>query len=487
MIDPLLPGDPHDRVTVAHTHPADWRNPTPADRYDLVVIGGGTAGLVAAGTGSVLGARVALVERSLTGGDCLVSGCVPSKALLAAARAAADARAAIAFGVSADVSVDFTAVMDRVRAVRARISTADAVAHFAAEYGVDVFLGTAAFTGRDAVAVDGVSLRFRRAVIATGSRPADPGIPGLTGYLTNETVFNLTARPDRLAIVGGGPIGCEFAQAFARLSSRVTLVHRGDRLLEQDDADAADLVLAALRRDGVDVRLNTTVERADPALMLSDGTQVTADAVLVGVGRRVDVGGLGLDAAGVSHDRHGIVVDDCLRTTNGRVFAAGDCCLRQKYTHAADASARVAAQNALLFGRLKRWSKQVVPHVTYTDPEVAAVGRTAADPGRHRTYTVPFKDVDRAVIDGHDGGFLTVIVSKRSGRTVGATVVGRGAGELLTIVTGAMVAGRRLHQLADVIVPYPTLADVIRRAADRTVRDRLAGWPTRALRWWTRR
>ncbi len=486
----LLGDDPHDRVTAEQTHPADWRNPTPAARYDLVVIGGGTAGLVAAGTGSVLGARVALVERAYTGGDCLIGGCVPSKALLRSAAAAADARSAGRFGVHAGVAVDFAGVMAHVRGARSRISRHDAARSFAAQYGVDLFFGHGRFAGPDRLTVDGATLPFRRAVIATGSRPALPDVPGLAdaGCLTNETVFNLTRLPARLVILGGGPLGCEFAQAFARLGSAVTLLDRGPRLLSRDDPAASAAVLDALRRDGVVVRLDATVDHVrrhgDVIVVTLADDAIAADDVLVATGRRPNVADLNPQAAAVRLDPGGGVrVDDFLRTTNRRIFAAGDVCLTDRYTHAADASARVAAQNALV-GRTKRWSARPVPHVTYTDPAVAQIGPVdAAGP----TYAVPLSDVDRAVTDGATDGFIRITVARRSGRIVAGTVVAARAGELIAVVATAMAAGRRLDALADVMFPYPTEAGGLARAAEAALRDRLRGWPLRAVGWWVRR
>ena len=486
----LLSDDPHDRVTAEQTHPADWPNPTPAARYDLIVIGGGTAGLVAAGTGSVLGARVALVERAHTGGDCLIAGCVPSKALLRCAAAAAAARSAGRFGVDAAVAVDFAGVMAHVRAARSTVSRHDAARSFAADYGVDVFFGHGRFAGPDRLAVGDAVLRFRRAVIATGSRPALPDVPGLAdaACLTNETVFNLARLPGRLVVLGGGPLGCEFAQAFARLGSAVTLIDRGPRLLSRDDPAASAVVLDALRRDGVTVRLNASADRvsrrADVTLVTVAGEAIPADAVLAATGRRANVTDLDPGAAGVALDRNGSVrVDDTLRTTNRRIFAAGDVCLAERYTHAADASARVAAQNALV-GRTRRWSARPVPHVTYTDPAVAQVGPVdAAGP----TYTVPLSDVDRAVTDGATEGFLRITTARRSGRIVAATIVAPRAGELIAVVATAMAAGLRLEALADVMFPYPTEAGGIARAADAALRHRLSGWPLRVVGWWVRR
>ena len=493
----LLAGDPHDERLRENVHPPGWANPTPAARYDLVVIGAGTAGLVSAGVAGLLGAKVALVERGLVGGDCLVSGCVPSKALIRAGRAAHDVRTAGAFGVRVPpgVEVDVTAAMDRMRRVRAQISRHDAVAEFSRTYGVDVFLGAGRFSSADALEVDGIALQFNRAIIATGARPAVPDIPRLAEgrYFTNETVFNLTERPARVAVLGGGPIGCELAQGFARMGSRVTLIERGGRLLGREDADVAELLERVMRREGIELRLTTSAERVELrndttrsiVCRSSDGieTHVDADALLVAVGRTPNVQGLNLEAAAVAYDRHGVTVDDRLRTTNPRVFAAGDVCLpRQQFTHAADASARVAVQNALLLP-LKRWSRQVVPWVTYTDPEIARVGLSEAQAAAQgiavRAQRVPFTDVDRAMTDGETEGFVKILTRSRGNRIAGATIVGRHSGETISQITTAMVHGIGLKRLSEVIHPYPTQAEAIRKAADAYVTGKLGP----ALKW----
>ena len=484
----LLASDPHDERLRANVRPPDWRNPTPAAWYDLVVIGGGTAGLVSAGLAGLLGARVALVERALAGGDCLVTGCVPSKAVIRAGRAAHDTRAAAAFGVRVpppeQVDVDFAAAMDRMRRVRAEISRHDAVAEFSRTYKVDVFLGAARFASPDSVDVDGTPLRFGRAVVATGARPAVPPIPGLTdiAFLTSETVFNLTSRPARLGVLGGGPIGCELAQAFARLGSRVTLIDHGDQLLGREDPDAADLLQRVLSDEGIELSLGTTVDRTERTgaatsllCRITGGCErrIEVDALLVATGRRANVEGLRLEAAGVAYDERGVTVDDRLRTTNRRVFAAGDVCLPgQRFTHAADASARVAVQNALVLP-LKRWSRQIVPWVTYTDPEVARVGLSETDARSHGVkvgvHRVPLADVDRAQTDGETDGFVKVLTRGRGDRIAGATIVGRHAGEMISQVTAAMGSGVGLRALSGVVFPYPTQAEAIRKAADAYV------------------
>ncbi len=491
----LTPRDEHNLGLLANVHPEDWANPEPAPCYNLVVLGAGTAGLVCAAGAAGLGARVALVERNLMGGDCLNVGCVPSKTLIRSARAAADVRAAGRLGVATagPPTVDFAAVMERVRRVRAHISPHDSAQRFRDHYGVDVFLGEGRFTGRDTLEVDGAELRFARSVIASGARPAVPEIPGLAeaGYLSNETVFNLTELPGRLAVLGGGPIGCELAQAFARLGSRVTVIQRNRRLLPRDEAAASAVLERVMATEGVDLRLATTVVRVDagrggPLLTLDqDGTGATleVDAILVATGRRANVEHLGLDAAGVEVDGDGIRVDDTLRTANRRVFAAGDVCSSYRFTHAADAMARAVVQNALFgFAGRKRVSRLVIPWCTYTDPEVAHVGRFAADAegrgGAVTTYTTQLAEVDRAVAEGDDDGFVMVHVRAGSDEIVGATVVARNAGEIISEITGAVVAGVGLGALASVIHPYPTVAEAVRSTGDAYNRSRLT--PLRA-------
>jgi pyruvate/2-oxoglutarate dehydrogenase complex dihydrolipoamide dehydrogenase (E3) component len=498
----VLPMDEHNARLVAAVHPPGWRNPVPTGRYNLVVVGAGTAGLVSAAIAAGLGARVALVERHLMGGDCLNVGCVPSKGLLRAARAVAEVRAAGAFGVRGldDVTADFGAAMERMRRLRARISAVDGAERFRA-LGVDVFLGQGRFTGRDALDVDGVTLRFRKAVVATGARAALPPVDGLDGIgaLTNENVFSLTALPARLAVLGGGPIGCELAQAFARFGRRVTLVELGERVLQREDPQAALLVQAALARDGVELRLQARAAGArregDERVLVLESAgaprELRVDAVLVGVGRRPNVDGLGLDAAGIAFDeRTGVRVDDRLRTTNRSVYAAGDVCSKYQFTHAADFMARIVVQNALFLGR-KRLSALTIPWCTYTDPELAHVGLGERDAEAQGlaidTYVQPLAEVDRAVLDGETEGFVKVHVRKGSDAIVGATIVAKHAGEMLSEITLAMTAGKGLASIGATIHPYPTQADAVRRVADQWSRTRLTPgvkrWMSRWLRW----
>jgi pyruvate/2-oxoglutarate dehydrogenase complex dihydrolipoamide dehydrogenase (E3) component len=500
----VLPEDVHNEALAANVHPRDWVNPEPAARYNLVVIGAGTAGLVTAAGAAGLGARVALVERHLMGGDCLNVGCVPSKALIRSSRVAADYRDAPRYGGRGprDAMLDFPAVMERMRRLRAHISRHDSVKRFAS-LGIDVFLGEGRFSGPDTVEAGGKTLRFSKAVIATGARAAVPEVPGLreTGFLTNESVFSLTELPLRLLVFGAGPIGCELSQAFRRFGSSVTIIEMGPQFLSREDPDAAAILHDAFRRDGIDVRLNTTVARVEitpdgnRVHLQTDGvhSSVEVDAILIGAGRVPNVDGLNLETVGVSHDpRKGVQVDDFLRTTNPRIFAAGDICLPYKFTHTADAAARIVIQNALFRGR-KRVSALTIPWCTFTDPEIAHVGmyeRDARAKGIETdTFVREMRDVDRALADGEEEGFVKVHVRKGTDRILGATIVARHAGEMINEITLAMVANIGLGGIAGVIHSYPTQAEAIKQAGDAYNRTRLTPFLKKILsRWleWTR-
>lgn len=474
----LDPVDAHDAALLGHVHPPGWVNPQPADRYNLVVIGGGTAGLVAAVGGAMLGARVALVERGMMGGDCLVTGCVPSKALLASARVAHTARRAAEFGVkTGPVEVDFPAVMERMRRLRAHIAPHDSFARVR-DAGADVFLGEARFTGRDTVAVGEHTLRFAKAVICTGARPRLPDIPGLADAapITSETVFQLTELPARLLVIGGGPIGCELSQAFARFGSRVTLVEVGERLLPREDADAAALVRSALETDGVDVRADTRVDRIWDGAAYLGADRVPFDAVLVATGRRPNIESLDLDTAGIASTPRGVTVDARLRTSNQDVYASGDVTGLWQLTHAAEFTSRLILQNALFLRRL-RHADLVMPRAVYTDPEVAHVGAAS---GAH-TVRVDLNRIDRAILEGETDGFAKVHVDA-AGRVLGGTLVGPHAGDLLAPLTTAVKDGTKLDALASVVQPYPTMSDVVRQAANEWVRGKLTPTASKALR-----
>ena len=499
----LLPADEHDRTLLANVRPADWENPEPAPRYNLVVIGAGTAGLITSAIAAGLGARVALAERHLLGGDCLNVGCVPSKGVIRASRVVAELRRAGEFGIRVkDPEVDFAAVMTRVRRVRSEISHEDAVRRYSEELGVDVFLGDARFSGPDTVEVGEKSLRFTKAVIATGARAAAPPIEGLAeaGYLTNETVFTLTERPARLGVIGAGPIGCELSQAFRRLGSEVTLFEMGTHILSREDEDAAEIVQDAFVREGVQLELGVSLKRVEKTAegkvlhMESGGVsgRVVVDEILVGAGRAPNVEDMGLDVVGVKYDpRHGVEVDDTLRTTNPRIFAAGDCAMRYKFTHAADAAAKIVVRNALFpFGRWKV-SDLVMPWCTYTDPEVAHVGMYARDAREQgieiETYKVPLEKVNRAVADGETEGFFKVHVKKGSDQIVGATIVAAHAGEMINEYSLAIVKKLGLATVASVIHPYPTQAEGIKASANAYMRTRLTPTRARLLDFWLRR
>jgi pyruvate/2-oxoglutarate dehydrogenase complex dihydrolipoamide dehydrogenase (E3) component len=490
--------DIHHQRLVASVRPSDWINPTPSGRYNLVVIGAGTAGLVTAAGAAGLGAKVALIERNFMGGDCLNFGCVPSKAIIASARVAAVARQAHSYGLGIDgVRVDFESVMQRMRSLQAGISHHDSVKRFT-DLGVDVFIGYGEFTQSGDIRVGNQTLRFKRAVIATGARSAKLSLPGLedVGALTNETIFSLDRLPRRLTVIGGGPMGCEMAQAFSRLGSQVTQIEKGTRVLSREDADAAQVVQAAIVQDGVKIVTQAEVirfeKRGDDKVThyRSDGIdhEVASDEVLIALGRTPNVDGMGLENVGVRFDRRsGIEVNDRMQTSHPRIYAAGDVASRFKFTHAADFQARLVIGNALFLGRSKA-SSLVIPWATYTSPELAHVGYTpdqAASSGIEvDTFTQSFSGIDRAILDGQTDGFARVHVRKGTDRIVGATVVAENAGDLIALFSMAMTHGIGLKKIASTIYPYPTRSEAIRKLGDQYNKTRLTPRIARLLKRW---
>ena len=495
---PVLPWDAHNQKLVSNVHPADWKNPTPATRYNLVVIGGGTAGLVSAVGAAGLGAKVALIEKHFMGGDCLNVGCVPSKAIIRAARAVVAIREAGEFGVNVPpgTTADFGKVMERMRRLRADISPHDSAQRFT-ELGVDIFLGAGKFTGPDTIEVGGQTLRFAKAVIATGARAAAPPIPGLKDvpYLTNETLFSLTELPKRLGVIGAGPIGCEMAQSFARFGSEVFLVETEHGLLPREDRDAAAVVRAQMLRDGVNILgggREIQLARGERGVRLQSQSQgqpydIEVDQLLIAVGRAPNVEGLGLETVGVEFDKKGVKVNDRLQTANPRIYACGDICSPYQFTHAADFMARIVIQNALFKGRAKV-SSLIIPWATYTSPEIAHVGLYEKDAKAQGievdTFTQELSKVDRAILDGETEGFVRVHVRKGTDEIVGATVVAAHAGDLIGELTLAMKGKLGLKTIGATIHPYPTQAEAIRRTGDLYNRTRLTPFVKNLMQRW---
>ena len=485
----VLPDDEHNRKLVSNVHPSTWVNPEPDGRYNIVVVGAGTAGLVTAVIAAGLGAKVALIERHLMGGDCLNVGCVPSKGLIRAANIWAQLREASEFGarIPDGVNYDFGAAMARMRQLRARISRVDS-AHRYKSLGVDVYLGQARFVGQDTVGVESSAgnrtLTFVKAAVCTGARAAAPSIPGLeeAGYFTNETVFWLTTLPARVGVIGAGPIGCELAQALARFGSRVSLIETMHGILPNEDRDAAELVHQSMMRDGVTLLCcgkDLKVEKgaAGKRLVVESHGQrydLTVDEILVGVGRAPNAQGLGLETVGVDYDHTGVKVNNRLQTTNPRIYAAGDICSRYKFTHAADAMAQIVIQNALFphpFGLgYASVDSLIMPWCTFTSPEVAHVGLYEAEAAKRglkvETYTYKFDEVDRAVLDGDESGFARIHIQEGTDTILGATIVGAHAGDLISEVSVAMKAGAGAKTIAATIHPYPTRAEIIKKAVN---------------------
>jgi pyruvate/2-oxoglutarate dehydrogenase complex dihydrolipoamide dehydrogenase (E3) component len=462
-------------------------------RYDLVVIGGGSAGLSAASLAAALGARVALLDRERLGGECLYTGCVASKALLQVARVASQTRAAARFGLSAHLDpVDLAAVADHVQQVIDEVyQESDSPERYVAQ-GVDVAFGEVRFLSPSRLALNDQALTAGHFLVCTGSHPTVPSIPGLAeaGFLTNETVFALRSLPARLVVIGGGPVGCELGQAFARLGAHVTILEQLDRMLSRDEPEASQVLQERLAAEGIAVHTRTQVTgvtRSASLKVISVGTptgpvELAAEEILVATGRSPNVDGLGLEAAGVAYDaRQGIAVDATLRTSNPRIYAAGDVIGGYRFTHAAALEARAAVRNALYPG-CSKLDERVMPWTTFTEPAVAHVGLTEAQAReRHgdavHAYTQPFRAVDRAATDGDTDGFVK-LVSGRDGRLLGAAIVGLHAGEYINELALAMRHGLGLAELAAATHVYPTMALAIQQAAGqysvgRAARSRL--------------
>ena len=481
----LTPMDEYNQQLINEVHPSGWVNPTPANKYDLVVIGAGTAGLVVAAgaAGLGIGLKVALIERYLMGGDCLNFGCVPSKALIRSARIIGEIIKGQKLGVDvAQVKVNFAQVMARMRNIRASISHHDSAKRFQS-LGIDVFFGEAKFTSNQTIEVNQQILPYKKAVIATGARAVTPDIEGIeaTGFQTNETIFSLTELPRSLAVFGGGPIGCELAQAFHRLGAEVILFHKHSHLLNRENAEAAQIVQNQFLQEGIKLVFNAQIRRTEKTSIgkrifyLDDNQEKSIDVeeILMGAGRQPNIENLNLEVVGVKYDRQGVKVNDYLQTTNSSIYAAGDVCLPLKFTHTADAAARIVLKNTLFspfgFGKSK-FSDLVIPWVTYTDPEIAHVGmypHQAESKGIEvNTIKIFLENVDRAITDEETEGFVKVYHQNRSDRILGATIVSSHAGEMISEITAAMVNKIGLNGLSTVIHSYPTQADAIKKAAD---------------------
>jgi pyruvate/2-oxoglutarate dehydrogenase complex dihydrolipoamide dehydrogenase (E3) component len=485
--------------------PAGWVNPTPVPLYDLVILGGGPAGLAAAADASARGAKVALVERAYLGGVSLLTGSIPSKAIIRAARLHAELHAAEKFGALTPGRVNdaFPATMERMRRLRTRFSEYHSAERIALA-GIDLYFGAGHFSSANSIRVESLDLRFSRALVVTGARPAKTVVPGLEDveHFTVEEIFELRSLPRRLLVIGGGPSGCELAQAFCRLGSHVAIVQDEPKFLPREERDAAQILSERLARDGVEIHLNTRVVavRSDPGgekqidiISGSDRNTLSVDCIMVGVGRTPNVEGLGLESAGIACCGQGIKVDDHLRTSNPLVYAAGDVCLEHRFTHVAEASARLATANAISNSDLK-FSALTIPWCTYTDPEIAHVGLYVSEARDRsipvRTYTVLMHDVERAAIDGDESGFVKIHVRDGTDQILGATIVASHAGEMINEITLAMSAGLGLPALAKTIRPYPTESSAIRMAADAFVKSKeklrrdpsAPEWPTQSER-----
>jgi pyruvate/2-oxoglutarate dehydrogenase complex dihydrolipoamide dehydrogenase (E3) component len=464
--------------------------------YDIIAIGGGAAGLVTAAGAAGLGARVALIEKQRMGGECLWTGCVPSKALLACARAAADARAAGRYGIhTGDVTVDFRAVIGHVHRARLAIAPNDSPERFTG-LGVDVIAGEARFIAERTLRIGTRTISGRHIVIATGSRPIVPPIPGLqdVAYHTNETIFEITELPRSLIVLGGGAIGVEMAQAFALLGSRVTLIEAAPRILATEDAELTKIVEQELIAAGVSLHVGAKLigvaKRENGVRAQTESTTFEADTLLVATGRASVLDTLDVDAGSVSISKGELVLDQKLHTTAGNVWAAGDVTGGPRFTHVADYQARTVLRNAL-FPLSTPVDYDVVPRVTYCIPELARVGLTHDEAvERHgdkvRTFTRSFGELDRAIADGHTTGMLKIVADAK-GRILGGHVLGHHASSIIAEIALAMKESIPLGRLASVMHAYPTYAEAVKQSADGFVRSRFTGISKSVANWMVRK
>lgn len=460
--------------------PIDWQNPKPLRPYDLAVIGAGPAGLAAAELAIKLGFRVALIERHRLGGNSLNVGSIPSKAIIRSARLCEATRESneICGSSSGDPIVEFSTVMARMQRTRARIADYHSVERLTHD-GIDIYFGNACFRGSTSISVGITELKFKKALIATGARARPSNIAGLEqiGYLTSDNFFDMTDLPKRLAVVGGGPLGCELAQAFCRLGSHVTILQNEPQFLPREERDAAELLSRSMAKDGIDICLNTTVVAAasrQGAKFLESvnnevKTAIATDEVLVSIGRVPNVENLGLEDAGVEFDlEDGIKIDDLFCTTNKNIYSAGDACMSHRFANVAKISARMAVHNGLQ-GTQKRHSQLIIPWCTFCDPEIAHVGLQVWQASEKsipvKTFTVMMQDVDRAITDGQDAGFVKIHLHEGTDKILGATIVASRASEMINEICVMMNKGLGLMELTDILHTYPSQSEALRMAA----------------------
>lgn len=468
---------------IQEVFPSNWKNPKPAEMYDLLVLGGGPGGMQSTTIARSLGAKVAIVEKTHLGGECLNAGCIPSKAMLRSSRIAADIRDAKEYGI--DVSewkINIPAIMQRVHRLQSTFAGHDSAEHFD-KMGADVFLGEGKFTGDNQLEIAGQIINFKKAIIVTGTNPLPFNVPGVgpADYLTNQNVFRLSTFPKRLGVIGAGPVSCELSQAFCRFGAEVTLVTRGKRLLTTNDELATDRLQKLMTKEGLRIVFNSYVQRVEvrkneKVIYLENGQVLTVDTILTGIGRYPNVIGLELEKAKISYDQQrGIKVNEYLQTSNPNIYAAGDVCYDYKFTHISKELAKIAVINALNGNQIKD-SALIIPRCTYTDPEIGQAGPTekeARDKGIPLdTILVELTDIDRAVIDGESVGFAKIYVKAGTDKIIGATFMARHAGEMISEATLAIASNKGLLDLARNIHPFPTQCQIFRTAAEMLLKKR---------------